>query len=315
MAAVAALRAVGPAPRARSQGLAAAGGRADDDGDPELIFTFDDGPNPQDHADRARRAREAPHPRDVLHGRRDGRRTRSAPPIIERILARGSHHREPHDDPPGSVPASRTTRAPRARSTTARRRSRAPPGWHDRVVSHAVRRALRARRAAARRARHHALPLGPRSAGVEARQREEGRSTTSTKQLGRMTGRNVLLMHDIKKATVEALPEILDWIDAENARRKETPAPPIRIIQSWELAASGCRPGTLEWLRGGGAEPTRARGRDRQRPALAQPSGRGRVPLRGGIVSDSSIVSRGCRPGAGGCGAPRHGQPARTIAR
>src|SRR5262249_6750787 len=38
------------------------------------------------------------------------------------------------------------------------------------------------------------------------------------KEVGRMKGRNVLLMHDIKKATVDALPEILDWIDAENAR-------------------------------------------------------------------------------------------------
>lgn len=69
-----------------------------------------------------------------------------------------------------------------------------------------------------------------------------------TKQIGRMTGRNVLLMHDIKKATVEALPEILDFIEAENARRKETRRRRIRIIQPWELAAERLPAGTLEWL-------------------------------------------------------------------
>jgi peptidoglycan-N-acetylmuramic acid deacetylase len=69
-----------------------------------------------------------------------------------------------------------------------------------------------------------------------------------TKQIGRMTGRNVLLMHDIKKATVEALPEILDFIEAENARRKETRRRRIRIIQPWELAVERLPAGTLEWL-------------------------------------------------------------------
>jgi peptidoglycan/xylan/chitin deacetylase (PgdA/CDA1 family) len=69
-----------------------------------------------------------------------------------------------------------------------------------------------------------------------------------TKQVGRMTGRNVLLMHDIKKATVDALPEILDFIDAENAARKETRRRRIRIIQSWELAIEQLPPGTMEWI-------------------------------------------------------------------
>ena len=70
-----------------------------------------------------------------------------------------------------------------------------------------------------------------------------------TKQLGRMTGRNVLLMHDIKKATVDALPEILAFIEAENAKRKETRRRRIRIIQAWEIAVEQLPPGTMEWLR------------------------------------------------------------------
>jgi peptidoglycan/xylan/chitin deacetylase (PgdA/CDA1 family) len=70
-----------------------------------------------------------------------------------------------------------------------------------------------------------------------------------TKQLARMTGRNVLLMHDIKKATVDALPEILEFIAAENARRKETRRRRIRILMGWEIAIEQLPPGTLEWMR------------------------------------------------------------------
>ena len=74
-----------------------------------------------------------------------------------------------------------------------------------------------------------------------------------------MTGRNVLLMHDIKKATVEALPEILDWIDAENARRKEIrTSAGSASSRATSSPTSGCRPGTLDWLADGRAEPARA---------------------------------------------------------
>src|SRR5665647_3369115 len=40
-----------------------------------------------------------------------------------------------------------------------------------------------------------------------------------TGALARVSDRNVLLMHDIKPVSVAALPEILDWLEAENARR------------------------------------------------------------------------------------------------
>lgn len=69
------------------------------------------------------------------------------------------------------------------------------------------------------------------------------------KQVGRMTGRNVLLMHDIKKATVEALPELLEFIQAENERRRETRRRRIRILQAWEVAVEKLPPGTIDWLR------------------------------------------------------------------
>jgi hypothetical protein len=78
------------------------------------------------------------------------------------------------------------------------------------------------------------------------------------KQVGKMTGRNVLLMHDIKKATVEALPQILDWIDEENARRKVAHQRRIRIIQSYELAAERLPEGEVDLLTDAAGAPDRA---------------------------------------------------------
>ena len=42
-------------------------------------------------------------------------------------------------------------------------------------------------------------------------------------------------MHDIKQATVKALPQILDWIDAENARRAVSHGKQIRILSNGVL--------------------------------------------------------------------------------
>src|SRR5262249_7182918 len=79
------------------------------------------------------------------------------------------------------------------------------------------------------------------------------------KHVGAMTGRNVLLMHDIKKATVESLPVILDWIDEENARRKAAHKRRIRIIQSYELAAERLPDGELDMLTDAAEAPGRFR--------------------------------------------------------
>jgi peptidoglycan/xylan/chitin deacetylase (PgdA/CDA1 family) len=70
-----------------------------------------------------------------------------------------------------------------------------------------------------------------------------------TGSLAKASGRNVLLMHDIKQATVKALPEILDWIDTENAARKKSGKRPIRIVSGPELAAERLPPGLVPWLR------------------------------------------------------------------
>jgi peptidoglycan/xylan/chitin deacetylase (PgdA/CDA1 family) len=66
--------------------------------------------------------------------------------------------------------------------------------------------------------------------------------------LMRLQGRGVLLMHDTKLPTRYALTEILDWIDAENRRRQKKGRAGIRIIGGDQLAAEQIAP-TLAWLR------------------------------------------------------------------
>ncbi len=68
-----------------------------------------------------------------------------------------------------------------------------------------------------------------------------------TGSLARTSSRNVLLMHDIKTATVKALPEILEWIVAENARRAESKKRPIRIVQAPMYAAEQLPKGLAAW--------------------------------------------------------------------
>ena len=55
-------------------------------------------------------------------------------------------------------------------------------------------------------------------------------------------------MHDIKQATASALPQILDWIDAENARREKSHRAPIRIVQAPALAVERLPRGLGAWL-------------------------------------------------------------------
>jgi peptidoglycan/xylan/chitin deacetylase (PgdA/CDA1 family) len=48
--------------------------------------------------------------------------------------------------------------------------------------------------------------------------------------LRRMSGRQIVLLHDIHGCTVEALPQILDWIERENTARKKRGEVEIRIL-------------------------------------------------------------------------------------
>ena len=65
----------------------------------------------------------------------------------------------------------------------------------------------------------------------------------------RLQDRAVILMHDTKAATTKALPQILDWLDAENARRIANGRQPIRILSGSDLALERTAPGLVDWLR------------------------------------------------------------------
>jgi peptidoglycan-N-acetylglucosamine deacetylase len=60
--------------------------------------------------------------------------------------------------------------------------------------------------------------------------------------------RAVVLMHDTKVATTKALPQILDWLDAENARRVANGRQPIRILSGSDLALERTAPGLIDWM-------------------------------------------------------------------
>jgi len=73
---------------------------------------------------------------------------------------------------------------------------------------------------------------------IDPQEWRTGNATLTEKKvtwaLKRLQGRAVLLMHDTKRATVKALPKILDWIDAENAKRRAAGKRTIRFVTPTE---------------------------------------------------------------------------------
>ncbi|HSD85882.1 MAG TPA: polysaccharide deacetylase family protein [Kofleriaceae bacterium] len=214
-------------------------------GDPELIFTFDDGPDPK----------RTPFVLDTLAAHhihaifflvgvnvdKPGSRE-----LIDRMLREGhivANHTMSHQD------LCRLKEDERAAYEIDKGREVIESATHMQLAWFRVPYGARCERVdnmlAARGLTHFHWDLDPRE--------WKGSNLKHTmayleKSLGKMTGRNVLLMHDIKKVTVEALPQILDWLDAENAKRREVRLRRIRIIQSWELAEERLPAGTIQWL-------------------------------------------------------------------
>jgi peptidoglycan/xylan/chitin deacetylase (PgdA/CDA1 family) len=215
-------------------------------GDPEIIFTFDDGPN-KDLTPLVLDTLAKHHIKAVFFMVGEMAAQKQAPPIIDRMLREGhiiANHTMTHQDLCRLKDPARATKEiddGKAAIETA-------AAWH--VTWFRTPYGVRCDRLdgmlAERGITHFHWDLDPREWQHGSKKRTVD---YVTKQLARMTGRNVLLMHDIKKATVEALPEILDFIEAENARRKETRRRRIRIIQAPELAAEKLPAGTLEFIR------------------------------------------------------------------
>jgi chitooligosaccharide deacetylase len=226
-------------------------------GDPELIFTFDDGPNPKT-TPAVLDALAKHHIHAIFFMVGEMAANKNSAELIDRIVREGhivANHTMTHQDLCRIKDEERAAREIDEAKTTIEGVSQLITAWFR--TPYGVRCERVERLLAERHLDHFHWDLDPQ-------EWKHGNAKKAVdyveKQVDKMTGRNVLLMHDIKKATVEALPEILDWIDAENARRKEAHKRRIRIIQGYELAAERLPAGEVELLTDAAGEPGRLAG-------------------------------------------------------
>jgi peptidoglycan/xylan/chitin deacetylase (PgdA/CDA1 family) len=215
-------------------------------GDPEILFTFDDGPNPV----------TTPKVLDILAEHRIHAvfflvgdmitKNPRAPAIIARILREGhiiANHTMHHSDLCRGTTVEPSVADIDEGKATIEKAAGIPIVWFrapfgarcDRLEG-----LLRERRVA-----HFHWDLDP-----QEWKHGNLKATVNyvTGALSRASDRNVLLMHDIKRVTVKALPEILAWIDAENDRRVKSHRRPIRILQAPDLAVEQLPTGLMSWL-------------------------------------------------------------------
>lgn len=216
-------------------------------GDPEILFTFDDGPNPT----------LTPKVLDILKehrikavfflvGEMVDTKNKNVPKVLRRMLAEGhviANHTMTHKD------LCRVKEDKGAAEID---------GGHDAIV-----------KVTGIDPAWFRAPFGVRCERIEGLLDERGLHHMHwdldpqewkhgdkqkvvdyvTGEMARARGRNVLLMHDIHEVTLKALPEILAWIDAENTRRRESGKRPIRIVQAPELARESLAPGLEAWAK------------------------------------------------------------------
>lgn len=215
-------------------------------GDIEVLFTFDDGPNPK----------TTPAVLDILKkhdikavfflvGEMAGSQNKAVPKLVERILAEGhviANHTQRHKD----LCRVKTEEAAvedidRGRETI-EKVAGIELGWFR--APFGVRCERLDRLLAERKLKHFHWDLDP-----QEWKHNDAQKTTSyvTGSLARSSRRNVLLVHDIKKATVTSLPQILEWIDTENKSRREAGKRPIRILQAPAYAAEQLPEGLAAW--------------------------------------------------------------------
>ncbi|MGE5183340.1 MAG: polysaccharide deacetylase family protein [Acidobacteriota bacterium] len=223
-------------------------------GDPELIFTFDDGPNPKTTpAVLDALAKHHIHAIFFMVGEMADKK--QAADVIARIVREGhiiGNHTMTHQDLCRLHDEERAAREIDESKAVIEKVSGLQLAWFR--TPYGVRCERVENMLAERHLDHFHWDLDPQ-------EWKHGSAKKAVdyveKQVGKMTGRNVLLMHDIKKATVEALPQILDWIDEENARRKAAHKRRIRIIQGYELAAERLPEGELDMLTDAARAPGR----------------------------------------------------------
>jgi peptidoglycan/xylan/chitin deacetylase (PgdA/CDA1 family) len=215
-------------------------------GDPEILFTFDDGPSPtttpkvldilaQNHI----------HAVFFLVGEMADSGNKRVPAIIERILREGhviATHTMTHKDLCRVSEDKAISEIDDGKAVIDKAAGvqtlwfRTPYGVRCKRVEDLL---------AARHMEHFHWDLDPQ----EWKHGDAKKAVAYvTGALARSSGRNVLLMHDIKTATVKALPEILAWIRDENVRREAAHQRPIRIVQAPDLAREQLPKGVIAWL-------------------------------------------------------------------
>ncbi|MBA2544085.1 MAG: polysaccharide deacetylase family protein [Deltaproteobacteria bacterium] len=215
-------------------------------GDIELVLTFDDGPNPT----------TTPQVLDILKahkikaifflvGEMADSRDKRIPKILDRMLADGhviANHTMRHKDL-CRVKEDKAVEDLDKGKEAIERATKFELAWLR--LPFGVRCDRVDQMLADRKVKHFHWDLDPQ-------EWKHGDTTKTvnyvTKELTRAGGRAVLLLHDIKKVTVEALPQILKWIDEENARREKSRKMKIRILQAPALAAEQLPKGLLPWL-------------------------------------------------------------------
>jgi peptidoglycan/xylan/chitin deacetylase (PgdA/CDA1 family) len=245
LAAVATLAAIEAAPAgAKGWPTPAAGSSAS--GGPEVLFTFDDGPNPK----------TTPHVLDTLAqhhihavffmvGERLTTKSAKVTALVQRILREGHvigthtmHHtnmcRGTEEAAVRDIDDGKATIEAAAGIPTAWFRT--PGGARCTRVENLLEE---------RHLHHFHWDLDPQ-------EWKHGNADKAfkyvTDEFARMSGRNVLLMHDVKAATVKALPEILSWLDDENAKRLAAHKKPIVVVQAPALALEQLPAGLPAWL-------------------------------------------------------------------
>ena len=215
-------------------------------GGPEILFTFDDGPNPK----------TTPLVLDILAkhhiravfflvGEMAGSHSTKVPAILARILRDGhviATHTMKHRDLCRVSEAAAVHDLDDGKATV-EAAAGVPTAWFR--APFGTRCDQLERLLAERGLAHFHWDLDPQ----EWKHGDAARAVRYvTGELARASGRDVLLMHDVKQATVKALPQILDWIDAENARRRVSHKKPIRIVQAPALAVERLPAGLTDWL-------------------------------------------------------------------
>lgn len=216
-------------------------------GDPEVLFTFDDGPSPKN----TEKVLDTLGEHKVkaiffLVGRHlKGKEEESGRAAVRRMLAEG-HAVGNHTVEHVHLCQGKTDRAAaqiddneKLVSTISGR----PTGWFRAPYGDRCKRLLA--QLAERGINHMHWDMDPQD------WKHHNAAITKgyvIRRLRNLTGRAVLLMHDIHPETVKVLPEILDWIEAENARRVKRGSRPIRILDPAQVAAEQLAPDTLPFL-------------------------------------------------------------------